>query len=114
VTDMDAPFPFKLYKCAGWDDRYAVDGCWAQPEGSALEWSEVIEAMKSRKTCSPGIRLNAEEDVYGYVLSSPRNQHDFIDAVFIPNQHIDGWIETAEKVLGEQCNPNRPSAVTPR
>ena len=99
---MDAPFPFQLYKCKGWDDRYAVDGCWAQPEGSASEWREVIEAMKAWITCSPGIRLCADRDVSGYVLSSPRNQRDFMDAVFIPNEHLDNWIEAAEKVLGEQ------------
>lgn len=114
MTAMDAPFPFQLYKCKGWDDRYAVDGCWAQPEGSASEWREVIAAMKTGECCCAGIRLLVSNDVSGCVLSSPRNQVESEDSVFIPNEHLASWIETAEKVLGAQCNQDRPSADTPR
>lgn len=99
MKEQDPTFSSYLYKCSGWDRYYSVDGCWARPTGYADEWREVIDAMKTGLSCSPGIRLEARKETTGYVLSCPRNQVDPLDSVFIPMWLLKDWIEAAEEVL---------------
>lgn len=88
-----------LRKSEWLDDWYVVDGCSAMPEGTAEEWQQVIEALKSGKDHRVATRIAVRTLVWGVEFYSPRNSCDREDSVQLDKDLLPEWIAKAETLL---------------
>ena len=89
----------QLRKSDWLDDWYVVDGApFAQPEGTAAEWKEVIALMREGKNGRPGRRVGVRMRPDGSAeLRSPRNSVDEDDFALVSD--VASWISSAELTL---------------
>lgn len=71
----------------------------AQPEGTAEEWREVIEAIKNRRNVSFR-RVSVRFDSGFFSFTSPRNSIVDCEAILTPSEITD-FVAQAESVLDE-------------
>ena len=84
------------------DDWYVLSaqkGCFADPEGSSVEWRAVIAAVKN-DTAIYFKRIAVEMQADGSArFVSPRNARDENDYVNVRAELVPAWIKAAEATL---------------
>lgn len=91
-----------LTKSQWLEDWYILEGSpFGIPEGTSMEWREVIEACKEKRNCEAGLRVGVvfDEDHAEALFYSPRNRASDDDFAAVSYGKLPEWITIAEAVL---------------